>query len=149
VGPRVVTKLIVGAVLLVAVYVLADYTKEHSPNAGDAKLKEVDELLSSIPTYPDFQEVYNSWSSKDLLALRGRHYRSVAPYEEVRRFYSDHLVERDWHLSEERNLRGWWKDTGGRILTFRQGEYKFTIEYRGDKESDPDWNYAVDLSWHR
>lgn len=72
-GPRVITKLIVGAVLLVAVYVLADYTKEHSPNAGDAKLKEIDELFSSIPTYPGFQEVYNSWSSKDLLAMRGRH----------------------------------------------------------------------------
>ena len=148
-GFKVVTKLIVGALLLVAVYVLADYTKDHSPNAGDAKLKEVDEPLSSIPTFPGFREVYNSWSSKDLLALRGRHYRSIAPYDEVRRFYSDLLIERDWLLSEERNLRGWWRDTGGRILTFRKGEFKFTIEYRGDKELDADWNYAVDLSWHR
>ena len=45
-------------------------------------------------------------------------------------------------------MTDWFRDFGGRQLTFRKDQYSIVIEYRGDKEPNPDWNYAIDIEWH-
>jgi hypothetical protein len=147
-SPQGIFKLVVGVILIATISILAKYSKDHSPNKGDAKLKEIEAVYSQLPIYPDFHEVAHNFSSKDVSALTGRSYSSSAAYADVRSFYSDKLSASGWQLTNERNMKDWWRDFGGRQLTFRKGQYSIVIEYRGDKEPNPDWNYAIDLEWH-
>ncbi|HBB88251.1 MAG TPA: hypothetical protein DC047_11605 [Blastocatellia bacterium] len=147
-SPQGIFKLIVGVVLIATISILAKYSKDHSPNRGDAKLKEIESMYSQLPIYPDFQEVAHNFSSKDVSVMTGKSYMSSAKYADIRSFYSDRLSASGWQLTNERNMKDWWRDFGGRQLTFRKGQYSIVIEYRGDKKPNPDWNYVIDFEWH-
>jgi hypothetical protein len=147
-SPQGIRKLVIGIILIVAVSILGKYCKDHSPNKDDAKLKEVEAIYAQLQIYPDFQEVAHNAYSKDALALTGKSYKSAAKYADVRSFYSDRLSASGWQLTNERNLKDWWRDFGGRQLKFQKGPYSIVIEYRGDKEPNPDWNYVIDVEWH-
>ena len=123
--------------------------KHFSPNKNDAKLKEVERLSASLPTYPGFQELGGGNTySKSMLASIHKHYKSNAGYDDVKAFYSTKLMSTGWKLTEERNLKNWTRDYGGRELTFGQGQYWVSIEYSGDQAIDPDWNYGIGVGWH-
>jgi hypothetical protein len=123
--------------------------KQFSPNKNDAKLQEVERLSADLPKYPGFQALSGGNTfSKPMLASIHKHYKSDAGYDDVKAFYSTKLMPAGWKLKEERNLKDWWRDYGGRELTFEKGEYSVVIEYRGDKAIDPDWNYAIGIGWH-
>ena len=135
-------------VLVVATVSTLIGCKHFSPNKNDAKLKEVEFLSAGLPTYPGFQELRGGNTySKSMLASIHKHYKSDAGYDDVRAFYSTKLISAGWKLKEERNLKDWSRDYGGRELTFEKGEYSVTIEYRGGKAIDPDWNYAIGIGW--
>jgi hypothetical protein len=147
-SPQGIVKLVIGVVLIATVSILAKYCKDHSPNKDDAKLKDVEAIYAQLPIYPGFQEVSHSADSKGVLASSGKSFKSAAKYDDVRSFYSNKLSASGWQLANERNMRDWFQDFGGRQLTFRKGQYSIVIEYRGDKEPNPDWNYAIDIDWH-
>jgi hypothetical protein len=147
-SPQGSFKIVVGIILIATISILAKYSKDHSPNKGDAKLKEIEAIYSQLPIYPDFHEVAHSFISKADSALTDKSYTSSARYADVRSFYSDRLSASGWQLTNERNMKDWWRDLGGRQLTFRKGQYSIVIEYRGDKEPNPDWNYVIDFEWH-
>lgn len=135
---------------IMVVYSFAYFCKQNSPNKDDAKLKEVERLYARLPIYPDFQEVEGTSSSfsKDLLASIGKSYKSKASYDDVKAFYVEKLRALGWQSWEERNLTSWGRDLGERELTFRNGQYSVIIEYSGDKASNPDWNYGINVSWN-
>lgn len=137
------------AVLFVVTVSTLINCKHFSRNKNDAKLKEVERLSVGLPTYPGFQELRGGNTySKSMLASIHKHYKSEASYDDVRAFYSSKLIPTGWKLKEERNLKAWSRDYGGRELTFEKGEYSVVIEYSGDKAIDPDWNYAISIGWH-
>jgi hypothetical protein len=147
-SPQGIVKLVIGVVLVASVSILARDCKDHSPNKDDAKLKEVEAIFAQLPIYPDFQEVAHSTDSKDAMVRSGKSFRSAAKYDDVRSFYSNKLFASGWQLARERNMTDWFRDFGGRQLTFRKGQYSIVIEYRGDKEPNPDWNYGIDIERH-
>ena len=103
--------------------------KHFSPNKNDVKLKEVERLSAGLPVYPGFQELRGGNTySKSMLASIHTHYKSDAAYDDVRAFYSTKLMPAGWKLKEERNLKDWSRDYGGRELTFEKGEYLVVIE---------------------
>ena len=148
-SPQGVVKLVWGLILIATVSVLAKYCKDHSPNKDDAKLREVEAIYAQLPFYPDFQEVNHNFSSKDVSAFTEKYYASSANYSYVRSFYLERLSASGWQLTNERNMKDWWRDFGGRELRFGKAPYSVIIEYRGDKEPDPDWNYAVIVKWNK
>jgi len=111
-------------------------------------LKEVERLYSALPIYPGFLAIGGSSYSKSMLVSVSKSYRSEASYDDVKSFYSIRLSSEGWQITEERNLKDWSRDYGGRELTFSKAEYSVVIEYRGDKAVDPDWNYAIGVGWH-
>ena len=121
--------------LLFALFVYV--AKEVSPNRGDAKLKELQGLSSETPTYPSFQIVNKTYSSRYLDAGVYEYYRSTAKYDDVKEFYSGTLSQRGWSLDAEDE---------GKKITFRKGELRIVIEFAGD-DTDHSWNYAVDFLW--
>ena len=148
-SPQGIFRIVIGIILVASVSLWAKYAKDRSPNKDDAKLNEIQSIYSQLPIYPDFQEVAHSGDSKDVSARAGKSYKSAAKYSDVRSFYSDKLTPTGWQITKERNLKDWWRDFGGRQLTFQKGQYSIVIEYRGDKEPSPDWNYAIDVEWHK
>ena len=147
-SPQGIARLAIGVVLIGSVSILFKYCKDHSQNKDDAKLREVDAIFAQLPIYPDFQEVAHNADSKDASVRSGKSFRSAGKYDDVRSFYSGKLSTSGWQLAKERNMTDWFRDFGGRQLTFRKGQYSIVIEYRGDKEPNPDWNYAIDIEWH-
>jgi hypothetical protein len=138
---------VLSVVLAIAILVPLTNCKRYSPNRDDVKLKEVERLYNALPIYAGFQAIAGSSYSKSMLASVSKSYRSDAPYDDVKNFYSARLIPEGWQLSKERNLKDWSRDYGGRELTFEKGEYSVVIEYRGDRAIDPDWNYAINVGW--
>jgi len=91
-------------------------------------------------------EVSNSTSSGFGKAFVSKSFRSKASYDEVKRFYVEHLTQEGWQLVEERNLKDWDRDLGGRELGFRRGDYEVTIEYAGEK-AKRGWDYGIGIGW--
>ena len=140
-------KQVLSLVLAVATLFLLTNCNRYSPNRGDAKFKEVERLYNGLHVYPGFQPVGEASYSKSMLASVSKYYKSDASYDDVKKFYSAELGPAGWQLTKERNLKDWWRDFGGRELTFGKGQYSVVIEYRGDQAIDPDWNYAINVGW--
>ena len=139
-------RLVIVVMLIIMLGFAARMCKEHSPNRGDAKLKDVETLFAAVPIYPGSREIRTSWSSKDRVAGLGKVYKSDASYEELRHYYVDVLAQVGWHLEHERHVTSWWQDLGGRELRFRQDDYYTSIEYAGER-ANYGWDYGISLGW--
>ena len=111
--------------------------KQDSPNRDDAKLKELEQISSSVPTFPTFASVDTSSSSALDDAGIYKYYRSSSSFYKVKDFYVEELSQRSWSLAEE--------TTKG--LKFRKGEYLIAVQYAGSNSELHDWNYAVSFVW--
>ncbi len=138
--------LVLGLLLIIGVEVAAYLWKQHSPNRDDLKLKEVKEFFKRIPVYPGSEQVDTSLTSKERIAQAGALYRSNASYQELRDYYVKKLVSLGWRLEEERVVKDWWRDLGGRELRFRDGEYYVSVQYAGEK-AEYGWNYSISVGW--
>jgi hypothetical protein len=145
VGMKHNSKLVAMAGLLASVFLLLAACKQLSPNKNDVMLKEVEVIASALPVHPSFQQTWSGSTSKSMLASVGRHYKSTARYDEVKNFYLTQLQNDVWKLKEDRELVS---SSGARVLTFSKEQYSIAIEYSGDKAVDPDWNYAINVTWN-
>jgi hypothetical protein len=91
-------------------------------------------------------ETRSESSSDGRKAYQGKYYRSIAPYDDVKRFYLEKLEGHAWVFETEKELSAWGRDRGGRELKWRKGEYDLSIEYAG--KANQDWDYAISISWH-
>lgn len=118
-----------------------------SPAQDRARLMEVNRIWSAFPLYVGMVEVNNSTASGFGKAYVSKTFRCKATYDDVKRFYVEHLSQDGWQLVGERQRKDWERDLGGRELEFRRGDYKVTIEYAGEK-SDYEWDYGIGIGWH-
>jgi hypothetical protein len=79
-------------------------------------------------------------------AFVSRGFSSEARYDDVKLFYMGELTKEGWKFANERKLKNWETDLGGRELKFRRGEYEITIEYAGER-ADYGWEYGVGIGW--
>jgi hypothetical protein len=129
-------KLIVSIVFFSLFFLLLYALKEASPNHGDAKLTELQELSYEIPKYPSFTNESTHYSSRYSDAGVYKYYSSTADFKDVEVFYSSVLAQRGFSLDGE----------DVRKIIFRKGDTRIIIEFAGDK-SDQSWNYGVTFSW--
>jgi hypothetical protein len=92
-------------------------------------------------------EVHKSTSSGFGKAFVSKSFRCKTSYDEVKRFYVDHVTQDGWQFVHERQIKNWQRDLGGRELEFRRGDYRVTIEYAGEK-ADYGWDYGIGIGWH-
>jgi hypothetical protein len=118
--------------------------KDMSPNRGDLKLKELQQLSANIPVFPQFTKVGTHYSSRFLDAGVYNYYISTAKYEEVERFYLQILAQEGWVKSNEESAQ-LYTEAKAKKLIFKKGDYRFVIEYAG--ESTTSWNYALNFLW--
>jgi hypothetical protein len=143
--------LIGGIIAVILIFLLGtlmpDWSKQFSPNRDDAKLKELRELASDTPTYPEFYEVAETSSSRDINAGIYKRYQALASYDNVKKFYSDILLTRGWMISEERDLKSLFGRREWKKLTFKKEDLSISIEYNGGE--DLQYNYSVSYSWRQ
>lgn len=143
---RLVLKILPAAIFLLLFALFTHWIKQASPNRDDAKLKELQQLSSEIQVPASFSEVFTHYSSRGMDAGVYKGYRSPASYEEVKRFFSDQLIQKGWKLRREKIHKSWLVDTDGKDLEFLKGDTQITIEYAGSKTSNS-WNYSVSYIW--
>ena len=112
---------------------------------GDAKLNEIRGLLNAVPVYPGAREVDFFWSDKALHTVAEKSYQSDVRYDELKSYYIEQLKPLGWRLIAEKSVKDWWRDLGGRELTFQRGDYLLNIEFAGEK-ADYGWNYAISIT---
>jgi hypothetical protein len=140
-------KVLPSALFFMVFLFLVHLEKQNSPNRDDLKLKELQQLATEIPVFPAFSEVTTHESSRSIDAGVYKYYFGVAHYDDVKQFYSSKLGERGWRLSREENLKDWFRDYGGKQLTFEKGNYLIVIEYDGDNPNRGRSNYGVSFIW--
>lgn len=113
-----------------------------------AKLAEIQSVWARLPSYPGMQETSSSSTSGGGKALVSKKYDSNAPYENVKRFYVEHLERDGWKIEGEKQLKDLGSDVGGYEIRFRKGDLSLAIEYAGPL-ADYGWQYAIGVSWSR
>ncbi|MGH9929179.1 MAG: hypothetical protein ACREA9_08125 [Pyrinomonadaceae bacterium] len=94
------------------------------------------------------QQVADSKSSGFGKASIGRSFRCQASYDDVKRFYSERLGQDGWELADERQLKDWGRDVGGREIKFRKGDYQVVIGYAGER-ANYGWDYGIDIGFRQ
>jgi len=113
---------------------------------GKAKIKELQDLAAQTEKPADFQQVDYSHISNSDVTIIAYFYKSAAPYEEVKEFYTRTLTAKGWTTTPEKALSSWTVRTGTK-LTFLKGQYQIDIEYTGD--SAEEYQYSVGYGWAR
>lgn len=139
-------KKLIGLIAVLIFLVVALTYEARGPNADGSKLREIENFWREMPLLPGSTEVDTSSSSSGRKAIISKGYNSSANYDELKRFCLEPLTRKGWQLENERGVKDWGRDKGGMMLEFRQGEYKLTIQYAGEK-SDYGWDYGISISW--
>jgi hypothetical protein len=117
-----------------------------NPFARQPKLDEIQSIWKKLPLYPGLVEVDQSSASGFDKAYVSKSFTSSANYDDVKRFYLEHLTSEGWKLFRERELKEWGQNLGGRQIEFRRDEYDLTIEY-APNSANHGWNYGISVSW--
>ena len=141
-----ILKVLPATVFLVLFLLFVHLSKESSPNRGDAKLKELQQLSSEVSVPSNFTEVATHTSSRGMDAGVYKSYHSPASFEAVKKFYSDQLIAGGWVLVAEENHESRLIDTDRKDLKFQKGDTMISIEYAGST-ADGSWNYSVSYVW--
>ena len=111
------------------------------------KRQKVEELTTQIPIYASFQEVGKHELGKSNTILITKYFTSAEKYEVVKDYYTNLLTPQGWRLVEEHPTRDWGVDYGGRSLIFIRGEYLFSLEYEGKRNTQVGRDYSLNYGW--
>ena len=111
-----------------------------------AKLEEIKSVWARLPSYPGMQEMNSSTTSGYGKALVSKKFRSDARYDDVKRFYIEHLERDGWKVESEKQLKDLGSDFGGYEIRFRKADLSIAIEYAG-QNADYGWDYGIGVSW--
>ena len=113
-----------------------------------AKLEEVQSVWARLPSYPGMEETNSRTTSGGGKATVSKTFRSGARYDDVRRFYVEHLERDGWKIFAEKQLKDWGHDFGGYEIRLRKRDLSIAIEYAG-QNADYGWDYGIAVSWSR
>jgi hypothetical protein len=107
---RKAAKALIGLVVIGLIPAWIYVGKRLSPNANDAKLREVEELFVSIPTWPRSIELDVHRDSKAGLAGFSKSYKFDGGFDEVGQYYKETLMKRGRVYRGEHHVKDWWRD---------------------------------------
>jgi hypothetical protein len=103
-------------------------------------------MYATLPIPSDFKETDSSFQLKAELGLVPKYFKASMPFDNVKEFYIQRLTPGGWTLVKERRMTDWFRNFGGRELTFRKEQNSLVIEYAGER-ADNQWDYAIGLEW--
>ncbi len=114
--------------------------------ADASKLKAVEGIWATVPIYPGSVEVDSSLSSYDDRVWVKKNYQSDAPFDDVKRFYTETLIRNGWQFIGERELKDRGRFKGEQLLEFRKGGFELDVQYAGARKADLGWDYSIDIT---
>lgn len=60
-------------------------------------------------------------------------FRGPLPYDGLRAHYDTALAARGWTFEQDRPLKDWGRDLGGRVARYRKGDYLASLQLAGGK----------------
>jgi len=112
----------------------------------ESKLKAVEGVWATLPTYPGTVEVDSSRSSYEGRVWVEKNYQSDAPFDDLKRFYTDNLTQSGWQFVGERELKDRGRFRGEQLLEFRKGGFELDLQYAGTRKADLGWDYSIDVT---
>ncbi len=134
--------------LLIALLICSVVQACSDNEANVHKLKEIEQLWTTVPIYPGMVEVSYSSPSEGEMTI-DRNYKSDAPFNEVRRFYTEKLTHAGWQVVGDTEVKDRGRFRGERLVEFRKGEYELDLQYAGQRKADFGWDYSIDITWAR
>jgi hypothetical protein len=126
------------------VFGIYDY-RVNGPKAAVVQA-DLESEFRAIQPLPQATPINFNATHKPRTALVSDKYRVKSNYAEIRSFYDQELSKHGWTFYEERNLKDWGQDSGGRSARYCKGPYRAELEYGGERSSSS-WDYALSLSW--
>lgn len=114
---------------------------------ADESLKSLEKEFTLIAPFPDAYRLRYESSHKVSLGSVGAEYRTDKGYAEIRARYDDELKKNGWTFVDEKPVKIWWQDYGGKEAFYCKGRYTATLQYAGRSEEEFGWTYGFDLSW--
>ncbi len=111
-----------------------------------SKLKEVEGVWATLPAHPGMAEVDRSVSSSGARVWVERNYRSDAPFNDIKRFYTEKLAPAGWRFVGERELKDRGRFRGERLLEFHKDGFELDVQYSGARKRDLGWDYSIDVT---
>jgi len=109
-------------------------------------LSKLEKEFSYIQALPDAKTINLNKSHKPRQALVGSKYSTNLDYAEIRKYYDKELENQGWHFINEKAVRDWGRDFGGKIAHYRKGDYTASLQYAGNPK-EYRWAYSLDLTW--
>ncbi len=134
--------------LLIALLICSVVQACSDNEANVNKLKEIGQLWATVPIYPGMVEASTSSSSEGEVWI-DRNYKSDAPFDEVRRFYTEKLTHAGWQVVGDTEVKDRGRFRGERLVEFRKGEYELDLQYAGERKAEIGWDYSIDITWAR
>ncbi len=119
--------------------------RANEPNAAIVQA-DLEREFRAIRPLPDAIAIRSHVSHKTSQALASDTYRTNLKYSQIRDFYDQELTKNGWTLYEEKDMKDWGRDLGGKSARYCKGTYRAALQYAGER-ADYGWDYAFSVSW--
>jgi hypothetical protein len=133
-------------VVLAAFFLLIPYRQRINGPEADRRLRTLETEFRSITPLPGASQLRYESSHKTSLGSVSADYDTTSSYAEIRKHYDNQLGKNGWTFLEEKPVKIWWQDYGGKELFYCKDHNAAVIEYAGQWK-DAGWTYTFGLSW--
>jgi hypothetical protein len=137
---------LVAVVALGSLFILVRHNQLVNSAKADESLKTLEKEFSMIAPIPSASRLRYESSHKISLGSVGADYTTNKSYAQIRAHYDNELKKNGWEFVQERRVKIWWRDYGGKEAFYCKDHYTATLQYAGDWE-DAGWTYTFNLSW--
>lgn len=98
------------------------------------------------------------FSGADLKSYISRHkvsrafveadYKTFVDFDIVKKHYSTELAKNGWNFIGEESEKVWGKDSGGKLVKYKKGDYNIELYYVGNQPGS-DWTYSISIIWEK
>jgi len=131
---------------VIVILITLSSCNSHDSNTSSSKLDEITEILKFVSIHPSKVEIETNNHSSSSNTSITRKYKSDVPFDEVKEFYLKQLINQDWQLTEEQELKDNGCYKGEPVLHFTPGEFLLSIQFAGKRKEVLGWDYALRIA---
>jgi hypothetical protein len=115
------------------------------PAVGESNAQALAEQeISRLGQIPRVSLVSDRSYHRPNTVLATRMFVGAHAFSEIRSFYDDAFSKAGWRFAGERSVQDWWRDFGGKSVTYCKAGYVASVEYAGTT-AQYGWNFSVSV----
>jgi len=135
--------------ILILMIAMVGYSLQGNPEAKEkAKLLKIE--LNTINPLPYTEVVNRVEITKIDTSLVSYHFSGSTSYSQLRNYFDEELGRNGWTFVSDRKYTADGKDWGGKIATYKKGEFTLNVAYNGSFRPSYDYgSYSIGVSWEK